>query len=179
MWKTSEFHTRDFKFFLFNLMNATSDDNDGPSSPVQNFLSSGNSNLQGVSGIAPQFGPFLTNGRPYNVCFFFLVHISTSSQFPQMHHSLDASHFFPQHYNIAKMLSEEDLCSGGNKAYLKLEKENCRLRDQLDDLQCVFHSFITHISSSTIIHRTKLIATLNVDSRHTPLTPGSIHSGIH
>lgn len=110
---------------------------------------------------------------------FFIVHISTWSQFPQMHHSLDASHLFPQCYNIAKMLSEEDLRSGGNKAFLKLERENRSLQDRLDDLQCIFYSFITHISSSTIIHRTKLIATLNVESRHTPLTPGSIHSGIH
>jgi len=61
-----------------------------------------------------------------------------------MNSPLDGNRLSLEQIALVYSLSDTTLCAAGNPAYLKLEKENFALRNQLDDLQCVIVD-LTHI----------------------------------
>jgi hypothetical protein len=68
-----------------------------------------------------------------------MTHIPISkATFQQMNPSLDENCLSLDHFSLVHSLSDTTLRAAGNLAYLKLEKENLALRDQVDDLQCLF-----------------------------------------
>ena len=64
-----------------------------------------------------------------------------------MNSPLDANRLSLEQITLVHSLSDATLRAADNPAYLALEKENLALRARLDNLQCIIHSFNTHISS--------------------------------
>jgi len=56
-----------------------------------------------------------------------------------MNSTLDANRLSLEQIALVHSLSDATLHAAENPAYLKLEKENIALRDQVDDLQCVIY----------------------------------------
>jgi hypothetical protein len=62
-----------------------------------------------------------------------------------MNPPLDADLLLPEQFSLVHSLLDTALRAGANPAYLKLEKENLALRDQVDNLQCIICQFNMHI----------------------------------